>query len=93
MDALKGQGKAVAFAMNGRDRLALVIYADDSWGILQNGKMVCVWEPEEAADCIDAFTGMSGITADMLEFDPQMIARLRLVIGPDRVPHAVPVLN
>jgi hypothetical protein len=93
MDALKGQGRAVALAMCGLDRLCLVVYADDSWGILQNGKRICVWEPEEAADCIHAFAGMSGVTADMLEFDPQIIARLGLIIGPDRKPPAVLSLN
>jgi hypothetical protein len=93
MDALKGQGKVVAFATTGADRLTLVIFPDDSWGILQNGKVVCVWEPAEAADCIHAFAGMSGATADMLEFDPHMIARLGMVIGPDRKPGAVFSMN
>ena len=93
MDALKGQGRAVAFAMCGLDRLCLVIYPDESWGILQNGKRICVWEPDEAADCIHAFTGMSGLTADMLEFDPHMIARLGLTINSDRNPGASLSLN
>jgi hypothetical protein len=36
---------------------------------------------------------MSGVTPDMLEFDPQIIARLGLMIGPDRKPPAVLSLN
>jgi hypothetical protein len=67
MDALKGQGKAVSLITRGADLLCLVVYADDSCGILRNGKLICVWEPHEAADGIRTFTAMSGTTLDALE--------------------------
>jgi len=84
MDALlKGHGKAVALTERGTDHLSLVVFADESSGILLNEKLICVWEPGESADCLRTFTAMGGSasssaesSADLPQLQSTLAARL-----------------
>jgi hypothetical protein len=72
MDALlKGQGKAVALSERGTDHLSLVVFADESSGIVLNDKLICVWEPQETADCVRTFTAMSNSGSSANRQGPQ----------------------
>jgi hypothetical protein len=61
MDSMKGSGRVTA-TFTGEDRVVeLLQYADASWGIRQNAKLVGIWEPDERDDCMKTFVGLTGV--------------------------------
>jgi len=56
----------VADFLSGRDRVCLVVYPDESWGILRNGEAVCAYGPHRTAECISTFVRMGGFEASVL---------------------------
>ena len=59
MDEMKGDARSILFVDTDRGRIELVAFADESWGILRNGKAVCTWECDELADCLRTFLNMA----------------------------------
>lgn len=60
MDGLKGQGTALLWGQRNGEVISLAVYADESLGILRDGKALGVWEPAETADCFSTFLRMLG---------------------------------
>ena len=59
MDWLKGQGRPILYFTTDQDSFELVAYTDDSLAIWRGGRPLCVWEPDEAEDCLRTFARMS----------------------------------
>jgi hypothetical protein len=55
MDALKGQARTIITLKNPLGSLELVTYLDESWGIVRDGLVFCIWEPAESGDCLRTF--------------------------------------
>ena len=55
MDFLKGEHRSILFVERDGGRMDLVVYADESLGIVRNGQTLCVWDPRELADCLGVF--------------------------------------
>ena len=55
MDFLKGEGRSILFIERDDGRMDLVSYPDESWGIVRNGRTLCVCECDELTDCLGMF--------------------------------------
>ena len=66
MGTPKSQGRIVADFLGDLGRVCLVVYPDESWGILRDGETVSTWGPEQTADCVTAFVQMGGFDASVV---------------------------
>ena len=53
---MKGKPRQLLFLVRDDRRLDLVTYLDGSYGIIRNGNLLGVWEPDEDEGCVAAFS-------------------------------------
>lgn len=61
LDAMKGTRKLLLQCICGNTIYDLVAYRDGSFGVVSDGSVVSVWEPEEEESCLFAFRQLIGL--------------------------------
>jgi hypothetical protein len=61
LEELKGAARPLVACQTGRGKFELLYYADESWAIRLNNRILGVWEHDQQEDCMQAFGQMIGL--------------------------------
>jgi hypothetical protein len=61
LEELKGDSRPLLACHTGRGKFELLYYADESWAIRLNARVIGIWEHDQEEECMQTFAKMTGL--------------------------------